>query len=99
MAQGWRFGTKGNDMIAHYDFALRRTAVLLLVATIAVAQQTPTAAPGGPGRGGGFTQPAPSDWNNHDGWKQIFDGATLNGWNCDPAFWSVADGSITAKST
>ncbi len=59
-------------------------------------------APGTPpagGRGGGFSQPAPSDWNDHDGWKQIFDGQSLNNWNCDPNIWSVADGAITAKST
>ena len=59
----------------------------------------PAGAPPATGRGGGFSQPTPSDWNDHDGWKQIFDGQTLDNWNCDPAIWSVADGAITAKST
>ena len=30
--------------------------------------------------GGGFTQPDPIDFNDHDGFTQIFDGKTLNGW-------------------
>lgn len=71
-------------------------AVAALFLTGVVAQPpAPAAAP----RGGGFSQPGPSDWNDHNGWKQIFDGQSLNGWNCDPNIWSVADGAITAKST
>ena len=31
--------------------------------------------------GGGFTQPDPIDFNDHDGFTQIFDGKTLNGWD------------------
>ena len=29
----------------------------------------------------------------------MFDGATLKGWNANPAVWSVEDGAITAAST
>jgi len=72
------------------------TLVLLLACA---AAQVPPAGGAAPGRGGGFSQPSPSDWNSHEGWQQIFDGQTLNNWNCDPAIWSVVDGAITAKST
>ena len=72
----------------------------------AFAQQTPTppdaaaAGQGRGGRGGGFfSQPTPSDWNDHEGWKQIFDGRTLEGWHCDPEIWKVEDGMFVARST
>ena len=34
-----------------------------------------------------------------NGFKSIFDGKTLKGWNGDPKFWSVQDGAITGKTT
>lgn len=34
-----------------------------------------------------------------DGFKTIFDGKTLEGWNGKPEFWSVKDGCITGTTT
>jgi len=34
-----------------------------------------------------------------DGFKPIFDGETLNGWDGDPALWRVEDGAITGETT
>jgi type 1 glutamine amidotransferase len=34
-----------------------------------------------------------------DGFKPIFDGKTLNGWDGDPQFWKVEDGAITGQTT
>jgi hypothetical protein len=56
------------------------------------------AARGGRG-GGGFSQPAPMDFDDHDGFVTLFDGSTLNGWTSDGTHWSVNDGSIYAQST
>lgn len=33
------------------------------------------------------------------GFESLFDGKTLEGWNGDPAFWSVQDGCLTGTST
>ncbi|MCB9925651.1 MAG: DUF1080 domain-containing protein [Planctomycetaceae bacterium] len=33
------------------------------------------------------------------GFVSIFDGKTLDGWDGDPKFWSVADGAITGQTT
>ena len=33
------------------------------------------------------------------GFKSIFDGKSLKGWNGDPKFWSVQDGAISGKTT
>lgn len=34
-----------------------------------------------------------------DGFKSIFDGKTLKGWDGDPKFWSVEEGAITGRTT
>lgn len=44
--------------------------------------------------GGGFAQPEPINFDDHDGWTQIFDGTTLDGWDGPTDVWSVADGAI-----
>lgn len=33
------------------------------------------------------------------GFHPIFDGSSLNGWDCDPAFWRVQDGAIVGETT
>lgn len=69
----------------------------------AAAPQAGATTPGQDGatarRGGGFSQPTPADWNDNDGWTQIFDGKTLTNWRCDPDIWKVVDGAIFAEST
>src|SRR6478672_9860674 len=72
----------------------------------AATTQTPAApggapAPGTPqgrGRGGGFRQPDPRDFQEHEGWTSLFDGKTLAGWSGDNN-WKVEDGAITIEST
>jgi hypothetical protein len=49
--------------------------------------------------GGGFTQPDPIDFNDHQGWKQIFDGKTLQGWDGSSEVWHVEDGSLVGESS
>jgi hypothetical protein len=48
---------------------------------------------------GGFTQPDPIDFNDHEGWTQIFDGKTLSGWDGSPEVWHVEDGSLVGESS
>jgi len=74
-------------------------SAMLSVALVAVfaaphisAQQKPAA----PSR---FVQPEPIDFNDHDGWTQIFDGKTLNGWDGPPEVWHVEDGAIVGESS
>ena len=49
---------------------------------------------GGGGRGG-----APIPFTDQTGFKPIFDGKTLAGWDGDPQFWRVENGAITGEST
>jgi hypothetical protein len=37
--------------------------------------------------------------SNANGEKNLFDGKTLKGWNGDPQFWSVQNGSIVGQTT
>jgi hypothetical protein len=46
-----------------------------------------------------FVQPDPIDFNDHEGWTQIFDGKTLHGWDGPPDVWHVEDGSIVGESS
>ena len=46
-----------------------------------------------------FTQPDPIDFDNHEGWKQIFDGKTLDGWDGPSEVWRVEDGCIVGESS
>jgi hypothetical protein len=53
----------------------------------------------GRGRGGGFfRQPDPIDFDEHEGWTSLFDGASLKGWSGD-GNWKVEDGAIVIEST
>jgi hypothetical protein len=60
--------------------------------------QTP-APPAGRGRGGGFTEPSPMDFNDHAGYVALFDGVSLKGWDGNPKFWRVEEGAIVGEST
>lgn len=68
---------------------------------VAAQQAAATTAPAraARGAGGGFTQPEPIDFNDHEGWTQIFDGKTLNGWDGTPDVWHVEDGAIVGVSS
>ena len=50
-------------------------------------------------RGGGFTQPEPMNFNDHEGYVSIFDGVSLKGWDGNPKFWRIEDGAIIGEST
>ncbi|HXA52089.1 MAG TPA: DUF1080 domain-containing protein [Candidatus Acidoferrum sp.] len=55
----------------------------------------------GGGRGGGmaFTQPEPLDFNDHEGYRSLFDGVSLKGWDGNPKFWRAEEGMIIGEST
>ncbi len=70
-------------------------AAALLLAPLAAAAQataTPAPTPGGP-----RPTAVPSDFNDHEGFTELFDGKTLNGWAGDPAVWSVVDGAMVGQ--
>jgi hypothetical protein len=73
-----------------------RLATGLVVASLAsmpiIAQQPARSG------GGGFRQPDPIDFDQHEGWTSLFDGKTLRGWSGD-ANWKVEDGAIVIEST
>lgn len=56
---------------------------------------TPAAAPG---RGrGSFREPDPIDFDDHAGYADMFDGATLTGWDGNSDIWRVVDGAIVGE--
>ncbi len=66
---------------------------LLVSASVVLAQSFPLAPPPGP-------QVYPNPMKDDDsGYKAIFDGKTLNGWDGDPRYWRVEDGEIVGEVT
>lgn len=45
-----------------------------------------------------FHDPLPYDIDEHTGYKQIFDGKTLSGWDGDPTLWRVEDGVMVGET-
>ena len=48
---------------------------------------------------GGPRTPQPVPFESHDGFTQIFDGASLKGWDGDPRFWHAEAGAIVGRTT
>jgi hypothetical protein len=44
-------------------------------------------------------EPNPFNFDDHTGFRQIFDGKTLTDWDGDPAVWRVEDNAIVGEST
>ena len=76
--------------------AIAAACMSALMLGIASAQQ-PQGRP--PAAGGRFVQPEPIDFNDHDGWTQIFDGKSLSGWDGPSEVWHVEDGSLVGVSS
>ena len=62
---------------------------ILTIVTLAVLQL----------RGGGFTQPDPIAFDDHEGWISIFDGTSLKNWEGNPEIWRLENGAIIGTST
>jgi len=78
---------------------MKRVLLFAMCAIAALAQAPAQNPAAGRGRGGGFRQPDPIDFNDHAGWTQMFDGSTLNNWDGDFSYWKVENGAIVAEST
>jgi hypothetical protein len=47
----------------------------------------------------GFREPDPIAFENHEGFRSLFDGSTLTGWDGEAKYWRVEDGAIVGEST
>src|SRR5438270_11819740 len=73
-------------------FATRREMLAALTIAAAHAQQPPAFVPKQSDR------PQTLD-GDEPGFRSIFDGKTLDGWEGDPKYWRVADGVMTGEIT
>jgi hypothetical protein len=74
-------------------------AVVLIAVASLSAQEPPARGRGGRGGGRGPQGAQPLVIDDQTGFKPIFDGTSLKGWEGDPAFWKAADGAIVGQST
>jgi hypothetical protein len=49
--------------------------------------------------GSAFSQPDPINFEDHQGWTQIFDGRSLKDWDGPSEVWHVEDGAIVGESS
>ena len=93
------------DAVSNAELALATTradAFAKLQATpnkLADNQVTAFAAMGGILKLGGFSEPKPIDFNDHEGYTSLFDGVSLKGWDGNPKIWRVENGQIIGEST
>jgi len=73
-------------------------AFLICMCPNSVVGQQPAPAPH-PRPSFHFVQPEPINFDDHDGWTQIFDGKTLTGWDGDTDVWHVEGGAIVGESS
>ena len=94
---------RSQTFFARVSAALAAIAAVYLVGSFEArpsAQQPP--APGAArqgGGGGGARGGAPIPFEERTGFRPIFDGTTLTGWDGDPKFWRVEGGSIVGESS
>lgn len=67
------------------------------------ARSTPAPGNQASGRAGGaggsrYVDASPIDFNAHTGWQQLFDGASLKGWDGPADLWHVENGAIVVRS-
>jgi hypothetical protein len=79
--------------------------IKLSAQSVPPALVSPPAGPPGTGSNGErlvgmpkFHDPAPYDINEHTGYKQIFDGKSLDGWDADTSIWRVEDGNMVGET-
>jgi len=88
-----------NTLSPRSRLAVKRMAVVvcssIALAILLTAQSEPPRAR----RAGGFKMDLPQPLNDETGFKAIFDGRTLNGWDGDPKLWRVEGGKIVGETT
>ena len=79
----------------------RRLFALVALAAAPAFAQAPAAAPqpAPPPTHSQFHEPVPADFNDHDGYIQLFDGQSLAAWEGDPTYWRVENGAIVGESS
>ncbi len=90
----WKRGALGTAAAS----ALAAVALFICVGANDVSAQQPAPAHHPP-REFHFVQPEPINFDDHDGWTQIFDGKPLKGWDGDTDVWHVEDGAIVGVSS
>lgn len=75
------------------------TAGILTAVFTLLLESSPSPPQQARGGGGGFTQPEPIAFDDHEGWKSIFDGVSIKDWDGNPEFWRLENGAIVGEST
>jgi hypothetical protein len=94
-------GNRRTDRITHGGKWTMLTALVVALAGVGTAGQQPPAGGGGAAARGPAAPPggAPIAFDDYTGFRKIFDGTSLNGWDGDPRFWRAENGVLVGEST
>ena len=82
-----------------YHVAASTSAVLATFLLAMPAPQLTAQKPPAPARASHFVQPEPINFEDHQGWTQIFDGKSLKNWDGPSEVWHVEGDSIVGESS
>jgi len=74
-------------------------AIIALALASSLVTQLSGQARGQARGGGGFSQPDPIAFDDHDGWRSLFDGKSLTDWDGNTELWRVEGDAIVGIST
>src|SRR5207237_3779020 len=81
---------------------MKRIVLAVLFPVVALVAAEPRLLPAGQAGRNSGDRPRGADplvLDDHTGFQSIFDGATLKGWDGDPALWRAKNGAIVGQST
>src|SRR5688572_4964344 len=91
-----RHSCKGRNMSTR---ALLAIAIFAVTLASSFAGEFSGQARGQTRGGGGFSQPDPIAFDDHEGWRSIFDGQSLKDWEGNLDVWRLENGAIVGTST
>ena len=87
-----------SSLVPSWKSLASAAAIAAAISTVCVAaySQQPATPPRAASR---FVQPEPINFEDHDGWVQIFDGKSMKDWDGPTEVWHAEDGALIGEST
>ena len=106
MSNSFRWSDRvGGFLRAAVSVALLARVGILIGQSVPPALESPAAQPPQVGSHGEklvgmpkFHEPAPYDFDEHSGYKELFDGKSLAGWDADTSIWRVENGLMVGET-
>ncbi len=101
----WRNARSSGTFTSLFTAVVVIASCLLAPLALKAQQDAASGKPDDAGANAGFAaflrkyEAAPINFDDHNGWVQLFDGKSLDGWKGNPEIWHVEDGAIVGQSS